>query len=55
MSDKMKRLTSINIALVLIMALIAPVQAKSQPSPFTASEQATLTQYAVDTGSPSSP
>ena len=49
MSDKIKRLTSINIALVLIMALIAPVQAKSQSSTFTTSEQATLTQYAVDT------
>jgi hypothetical protein len=49
MANKMKRLTSINIALVLIMALIIPVQAESQSSTFTASEQATLYQYAVDT------
>ena len=49
MANKMKRLISINIALVFILALIVPAQAQSLPPTFTGPERETLRQYAVDT------
>ncbi len=49
MVGKMKRPISICMALVFIMALIAPVQAQTTPLNFTDPERATLRQYAVDT------
>ena len=42
MSDKIKRLISINIALVLIIDIIVPVQAQSLPPTFTGPERETL-------------
>ena len=49
MVGKMKRPISICMALVFIMALVAPAQAQTTPLNFTDPERATLRQYAVDT------